>query len=153
MFHPMVHQLIMEEGNDHLSMHRRGLHILHTLVRLPPPAPRQDLQDRVQSPLASSVVRLGIMPMLVRRGFPTHPLEAMSKASNQLQVLARDSTLPESTKKVLMLLLMELISLSVCFTLIQFLQPYYLILALRIHSFLLAMSTKMSNHFKLCRNH
>jgi hypothetical protein len=47
-------------------------------------SPRRDLQDRVQSPLALSVVRLGTMPMLVRRGFPTHPLEAMSKASNQL---------------------------------------------------------------------
>jgi hypothetical protein len=68
------------------------------------------------------------VPMFVRRGFPVHP----SKASYQLQVLARDSALPGSTKSVIMLPLMELTSLSVCFTLIQFLQPYYLILELRI---------------------
>jgi hypothetical protein len=84
------------------------------------------------------------MPMLVRRGSLTHPLKAMSKASNRLQLLATDSALSESTKSVLMLLLMELISLSICFTLIQFLQPYYLILELRIRLFLLAMSTQMS---------
>jgi hypothetical protein len=94
MFHPRVHQLVLEEDNAQLSMHHRGLHRLRTLVWLPPLAPRRDLQDRVQSPLASSVVRLGTMPMLVRRGFPAHP----SKASNQLLVLARDSVLPESTK-------------------------------------------------------
>jgi hypothetical protein len=52
-----------------------------------------------------------------------------------------------------MLLLMELISLSVRFTLIQFLQPYYLILELRIRLFLLAMPTQMSYHFKLYKNH
>jgi hypothetical protein len=119
MFHPRVHQLVRAEDHVHLSMHHRGLHILHTVVRLPPLAPRQDLQDRVQSPHASSVVRLGTMPMFVRRGFPAHP----SKASNQLQVLARDSTFPGSTKSVLMLPLMELTSLLVCFILIQFLQP------------------------------
>jgi hypothetical protein len=85
-----------------------------------PTGTQQDLQDRVQSPLASSVVRLGTTPMLVRRGFPTHPLEAMSKASNRLQLLARDSALPESTKSVLMLLLMRLILLSVRFILIKF---------------------------------
>src|SRR5688572_22618985 len=102
MFCPRV-QLVLEEGNDQLSMHHRGLHRLHTLVRLPTLAPRRDLQDIVQSPLASSVVRLGTTPMLVRIGTLTHPLEAMSRASNRLQHLARDSTLLESTKSVLML--------------------------------------------------
>jgi hypothetical protein len=91
------------------------------------------------------------MTMLVRRGTLTHPLEAMSKASNRLQLLTRDSALPGSTKSVLMLLLMELISLSVHFTLVQFLQLYYLILELHILLFLLAMSTQMSYHFKLCK--
>ena len=147
MFHPRVHQLVLEEGNDQLSIHHRRLYKLHTLIRLLSQAPQRDLQDRVQSPLASSVVRLSTMPMLVRRGFPTHP----SKASNQLQVLARDSTLPELTKSVSRLLLMELTSLSVCFTLIQFLQPYYLILELRIHLFMLALPPQMNYHFKLCK--
>jgi hypothetical protein len=113
MFRPRVHQLILEEKSDQLSMHHRGL---HRLVRLPL-APRRDLQDRVQAPNASSVDRLGTMPMFVRRGFPAHP----SKASSQLQVLARDSALPGSIKSVLMLPLMELTSLLVCFILIQFL--------------------------------
>jgi hypothetical protein len=84
MFHPRVHKLVLEEVSDQLSIHHRRLHRLHTLIRLPPPAPRQDLQDRVQSPLASSVVRLGTTPMLVRRGSPTHLLEAMSRANNRL---------------------------------------------------------------------
>jgi hypothetical protein len=126
--------------------HHRGL---HRLISLPPLAPLRDLQDRVQSPHASSVVRLGTMQMLVRRGFPAHP----SKARNQLQVLARYSTLPGSTKSVLMLPLMELTSLLVCFILIQFLKLYYLILELQIRLFLLAMPTQMSYHFKLCKDH
>jgi hypothetical protein len=88
----------------------------------------------------------------VRRGTLTHPLEAMFKASNRSQLPARDSTLPESTKLVLMLLLMVLILLLVRFILIQFMQLYYLILELRICSFLLAMSTQMSYHFKICKN-
>jgi hypothetical protein len=37
------------------------------------------------------------------------------------------------------------------FTFIQFLQPYYLILELRIHLFMLAMPPQMSYHFKLCK--
>jgi hypothetical protein len=106
----------------------------------------------VQSPHASSVVRWDIMLMLVRTGTLTHPLKAMSRTSKRFHHLARDSALPESTKSVLMLLLMELTSLSVCFTLIQFLQAYYLILELCIHLFLLAMPTPMSYHFKLYKN-
>jgi hypothetical protein len=35
MFHPRVHQLDLEEGIIQLSMHHRGLHRLHILVRLP----------------------------------------------------------------------------------------------------------------------
>jgi hypothetical protein len=135
------------------SVYTTGDHRLHTLVRLPPLAPWRDLQDGVQSPLASSVVRLGTTSMLVRRGSPTLLFEAMSKASNRLQLLARDSALPESTKSVLMVLLMELILLSVRFTLIQLLQLYYLILELHMHTFLLAMSKQMSYHFELCKNH
>jgi hypothetical protein len=50
-----------------------------------------------------------------------------------------------------MLLLMVLILLLVRFILIQFMQLYYLILELRIRSFLLAMSTQMSYHFKICK--
>jgi hypothetical protein len=146
MFRPRVHQLVLEEDSDQLSMHHRGLHIL---VRLPPLTPWQNLQDKVHSPHASSVVRLGTMQMFVRRGFPAHP----SKASNQLQVLARDSTFPGSIKSVLMLPLMEPTSLLVCFILIQFLQQYYLILGLRICLFLLTMPTQMSYHFKICKSH
>jgi hypothetical protein len=121
MFHPRVYQLVLEEGNDLLSIHHRRLRTLHILVRLPALAPRQDLQDRVQSPLASSVVRLDTTLMLVRRGSPTHPLEAMSRASNRHQLLARDSALLESTKSVLNVLLMRLILLLVRFILIQIL--------------------------------
>jgi hypothetical protein len=40
MFCPRVHQLVLEEDNDQLSMHHMGLHRLHTLIRLPPLAPR-----------------------------------------------------------------------------------------------------------------
>jgi hypothetical protein len=35
MFHPRIHQLVLEEGNDQLSIHHR----LHTFVRLSPLAP------------------------------------------------------------------------------------------------------------------
>jgi hypothetical protein len=105
MFCPRVHQLVLGEDNDQLSMHHRGLDRLHTLVKLPPLAPQRDLQDTVQSLLASSVVWWDTTPMLVRTGTLTHPLEAMSRASNRLQHLTRDSALPESTKSVLMLVL------------------------------------------------
>jgi hypothetical protein len=156
MFHPRVHQLVLEEGNsptnDLLIRHHRRLRRLHILVRLPPLAPRRDLLDRVQSPLASSVVRLGTMPMLVRRGTPTHPLEAIFRASNRVRLPARGLVLLESTKSVLMLLLTTLILLSVRFILIQFLQLYYLIMEQCIRSFLLDMSIEMSYHFKLCKN-
>jgi hypothetical protein len=114
-----------------------------------PTSTRQDLQGRVQAPHASSVVRLGTMLMFVRRGFPAH----QSKASNQLLDLAMDSALPGSIKSVLMLPLTELISLLVCFKLIQFMQPYYLILVLCIHLFLLDMPTQMSYHYKICKSH
>jgi predicted aspartyl protease len=53
--------------------------------------------------------------MLVRRRTPTHPLEAMFKASNRLWLPARGSVSPESTKSVLMLLLMVLILLLIHF--------------------------------------
>jgi hypothetical protein len=65
----------------------------------------------VQAPHATSVVRLGIMPMFVRRGLPVPP----SKTNNKLQVLARDSALPGSIKSVLMLPQTELTSLLVFF--------------------------------------
>jgi hypothetical protein len=132
MFHPRVHWLIPEVVNVQLSLHHRGLHILHTLVWLPPLTPQQDSQDRVQVPHATSVVRLGTMPMFVCRGLPAHP----SKTSNKLQVLARDSALPGSIKSVLMLP-----------------RQYYLILVLHIHLFLLDMPTQMSCHYKICKSH
>jgi hypothetical protein len=49
---------------------------------------------------------------LSERGTPTHQLEAMFRASNRLQLPARGFALPESTKSVLMLLLMVLVLLS-----------------------------------------
>jgi hypothetical protein len=61
------------------------------------------------------------MPMLVRRGTPTHPLVAMFRASNRLWLSARGSVLLESTKSVLMLLLMVLILLLISSLLIRFL--------------------------------
>jgi hypothetical protein len=158
MFHPRVHQFVLEEGNsptkDLLNRHHMRLHRLLTLVRLPPLAPRRDLLARalLQSPLASSVVRLGITSMLVRRGTPTRPLEAMFRASNRLRLPARGSVLPESTKSVLMLPLMVLILLLVHSLLIHFLQVYYLIMELHIRSFLLVRSIQMSYHFKVCKN-
>jgi hypothetical protein len=109
MFHPKVHQLVLEEGNnptnDLLSIHYRRLRRLRILVRLPPLAPRRDLLARLllHSPLASSVLKLGTTPMLVRRGTPTHQLKAMFKARNRLRLPARGSVLLESTKSLLML--------------------------------------------------
>jgi hypothetical protein len=35
MFRPRVHQLVLMEDHDQLSMHHRGLHKHHTLARLP----------------------------------------------------------------------------------------------------------------------
>jgi hypothetical protein len=130
-------------------MHLRGLHRHPTLIRLPPLAPRRGPQDRESAPHASSAVRLGTIHMLVRWGILTHQL----RTSNRLQPRTRDSALPELTKSVIRQLVMELTSLSVCFTLIQFQQPYYLILELRIHLFLLDMPPPMNYHFKLCKNH
>jgi hypothetical protein len=76
----------------------------------------------------------------------------MFRANNILQLPTRGSVLLESTKSVPMLLLMVLILLLVRSLLIQFLHLYYLILELRIRSFLLVMSIQMSYFFKLCKN-
>jgi hypothetical protein len=149
MFRPRVHRLVLEEVSAQLSLHHRGLHRLHILVRLPPLAPPRDSQDRVQAPHATSVVRLGIMPIFDHRRL----LVPSSKTSSKLQVLARDSTLPGSIKSVLMLPQTEMISLLVCFILIQLLQKYSLILVLHIHLFLLDMPTQMSYHYKICKSH
>jgi hypothetical protein len=146
---PRVHRLELEEVSAQLSFHHRGLHRLRILVRLPPLAPRQDSQDRVQAPHATSVVRLGIMPMFAHRGLLVPP----SKTSSGLQVLARDSASPGLIKSVLMLSQMELTSLLVCFILIQFQKQYYLILVLHIHLFLLDMPTQLSYHCKICKSH
>jgi hypothetical protein len=114
MFHPRVHQLVLEEVSAQLSLHHRGL---HRLVRLPPLAPLRGSQDRVQALYVISAVRLGTMPMFVHRGLLVPP----SKISSRLHDLARDSALPELIKLVLMLSLMELTSQLVCFILMQFL--------------------------------
>jgi hypothetical protein len=142
MFHPRVHRLILEEASIQHSSHHRGL---HRFIRLPPLAPQQNSQDRVQVPHATSAVRLGIMLMFVRRGL----LVPLSRTSSRLQDLARDSVLPGLIKSVLMLLLRELTSLLVCFILMQFLQQYYLILVLHIHLFLPDIPIQMNYHFKL----
>jgi hypothetical protein len=76
----------------------------------------------------------------------------MFRANNILQLPTRGSVLLESTKSVPMLLLMVLILLLVRSLLIQFLHLYYLILELRIRSFLLVMLIQMSYFFKLCKN-
>jgi hypothetical protein len=65
MFHPWVHQLVLEEDRAHLSMHLRGLQRHPTLVRLPPLAPLRDPHDKGYAPHALSVVRLGFLQMLV----------------------------------------------------------------------------------------
>jgi hypothetical protein len=124
-------------------MLHRGLHRHLTLVRLSPLAPRRDLQDRGQALHASSAVRLGTMQMLLRWGVPARQL----RTSNRL--LARDSALPELTKSVSRPLLTMQTSLSVCFTLMQFQQPYYLILELRIRLFLLDLPPPMNYRFKI----
>jgi hypothetical protein len=143
-----VHQLVLEEDRAQFSMLHRGLHRHPTLVRLPPLAPRRDPQDRGHALHASSAVRLGTMQMLVRWGIPAHQL----RTSNRLQPLARHLALPGLTKSVPRPLLMERTSLSVCFTLMQFQQPYYLILELHIQLFLLSMPPQMNYHFKLCKH-
>jgi hypothetical protein len=98
MFRPRVHRLILEEVSAQLSLHHRGLHRLHRLVRLPPLAPQRGSQDRVQAPYVTSAVRLGTMPMFAHRGLLVPP----PKTSSRLQVLARDSTFPGLIKLVLM---------------------------------------------------
>jgi hypothetical protein len=82
------------------------------------------------------------MQMLARRGIPVHQL----KTSNRL--LARDSALPGLIKSVLKPLLTVQTSLSVCFTLMQFQQHYYLIQELHIRLFLLGLQPLMNYHFK-----
>jgi hypothetical protein len=69
------------------------------------------------------------------------------KTSNRL--LARDILLLGLIKSAQMLLLMVLTSHLVCFILMQFLQPYYLILVLHIHLCLLDMPTQMQYHCKI----
>jgi hypothetical protein len=64
------------------------------------------------------------------------------RTNSRLQDLARDSLLPGLIKSALMLLLKELTSHLVCFILMQFLQQYYLILVLHIHSCLIDMPTQ-----------
>jgi hypothetical protein len=137
--HPRVHQFALAEASAQLSTHHRGL---HRLVRLPPLALQRSFQDRVQTLLATSVGRLGIMQMFAHRGL----LLLQFRISSRLQDLARDSLLPGLIKSALMLLRMELTLHLVCFTLMLFLQPYYSILVLHIHLCLLDMPTQMSYH-------
>jgi hypothetical protein len=137
--HPRAHQFALAEASAQFSNHLRGL---HRLVRLPPLVPRRNSQDRVQSLLATSVGRLDIMQMFAHRGL----LLLQFRISSRLQDLARDSLLPGLIKSVLMLLLMVPTSYWVCFTLMQFLQLYYLILVLHIHLCLLDMPTQMRYH-------
>jgi hypothetical protein len=141
-FCPRVHQLVLEEDHAQLSTPHRGLHGHLPLVSLPPLAPRRGLQDRRQALHASSVVRLGIMLMLVLQGILVHQL----KTSNRL--LARDSTLPGLIKSVLRPLLTVQTSLSVCFILMQFQPHYYLILKLRIRLCRLDLPPSMNYHCK-----
>jgi hypothetical protein len=137
--HPRVHQFALEEASAQLSTHFRGL---HRLVRLPPLAHRRSFQDSVQALLATSVERLDIMQMFAHRGL----LLPQFRTSSRLRDLARDSLLPGLIKSARMLLLMGMTSHLVCFTLMQFLQQYYLILVLHIHLCLLDMPTQMSYH-------
>jgi hypothetical protein len=68
---PRVHQIVLEEDSSLTSVllnrHLMPPLRLRVLVRLPPLAPRRDLlaTTPLWSPPASSVVRLGIMAMLV----------------------------------------------------------------------------------------
>jgi hypothetical protein len=137
--HPMGHQFTLVEASAQFRNHLRGL---HRLVRLPPVVPRRNSQDRVQALPATSVGRLDIMQMFAHRGL----LLLQFRISSRLRDLARDSLLPRLIKSSLMLLLMVLTSYLVCFTLMSFLQPYYLILVLHIHSCLLDMPTQMRYH-------
>jgi hypothetical protein len=137
--HPRVHQFALVEASAEFSNHLRGL---HRLIRLPPLVPRRNSQDRVQALLATSMRRLDIMQMFAHRGL----LLLQFRISTRLQDLARDSLLPGLIKSTLMLLLMVLTSYLVCFTLMQFLQPYYL-MVLHIHLCLLDMPTQMRYHF------
>jgi hypothetical protein len=137
--HPRVHQFALEEASAQVSTHLWGL---HRLVRLPPLAARQNFQDRVQAQLATSVGRLDIMQMFAHRGL----LLPQFRTNSRLQDLVRDSLLPGLFRSALMLLRKELTSHLVCFTLMQFLQKYYLILVLHIYSCLLDMPTQMSYH-------
>jgi hypothetical protein len=117
--HPRVHQLVLEEDNNRtivlLSRYYKPPLRLCTLIKQPPLAPRRDLLAKapLKSPLASSVMRLGITPMLVLRETPTHQLEVMFTANNRLQLATRGSVLPESTLSVMRLLLMVLTLLLV----------------------------------------
>jgi hypothetical protein len=143
MFHPWVHQLVLEEGNsptnDLLSRHHRRLRIL---VRLPPLAPRRDLLARalLQAPHASSVVRLVTMLMSIRRGTPTHQLVVILRASrHRLQAATLVIASPGLIKSMLKLLRMVLTSSLVRSSLISCQLQYFLILELHIHSYLLVM--------------
>jgi hypothetical protein len=137
--HPRLHQFALAEASAQFSNHLRGL---HRFVRLPPLVPRRNSQDRVQALLASSVGRLDIMQMFAHRGL----LLPQFRISSSLPDLAKNSLLPGLIKSALMLLLIVLTLHLVCFTLMQFLQPYYLILVLHIHSCLLDMPTQMNSH-------
>jgi hypothetical protein len=138
--HPRVHQFAPAEASAQFSNHLRGL---HRLVKLPQLAPRRSFHDRVQALLVSSVGRLDIMQMFAHRGL----LLPQFRISSRLQDLARDSLLPGLIKSALMLPLTELTLHLVCFTLMLFLQPYYLILVLHIHLCLLNMPTQMRYHY------
>jgi hypothetical protein len=137
--HPRVHQFALAEATAQFSNHLRGL---HRLVRLPPLAPQRSFQGRVQTPLVSSVGRLDTMKMFAHRGL----LLLQFRIGSKLQDLARDTLLPRLIKSALMLLRLVLTSYLVCFTLMLFLQLYYLILVPHIHSCLLDMPTQMKYH-------
>jgi hypothetical protein len=146
---PRVHQLVLEVGNsrtsDLLNTHHKRHHrlrMLRILVRLPPLAPRRDLQAKalLQAPHASSVVKLVIMLMFVRRGTPTRRLVVILRASrHRLQAATVVTTLPGLIKSMLKLLRMVLTLSLVRFSLIHCQLLYFLILELRIHSYLLVM--------------
>jgi hypothetical protein len=93
----------------------------------------------VQALHATSVGRLDITQMSAQRGL----LLPQFRTNSRLQDLARDTLLLGLIKSAQMLLLMVLTLHLVCFTLMQFLQQYYLILVLHIHSCLLDMPKPM----------
>jgi hypothetical protein len=72
-----------------------------------------------------------------------------SENKQRTQDVARDSLLPGLIRSALMLLLKKLTSHLVCFILMQFLQQYYLIMVLQIHSCLLDMPTQMNYHCEI----